>query len=44
MSEKKFWRTTPAVLNSLSAVHFEITNPSPKQQIASCVEDLPFEI
>jgi hypothetical protein len=43
MSAKQFWRTTPALLNVLSAVHADLHNPH-KQKIARTVEEAGINI
>lgn len=41
MSEKRFWRTTPARLNALSVVHTKIAYPqtSSEPKVAGTVEE-----
>lgn len=43
MSEKKFWRTTPARLNALSVVHTKIAYPTTQtdstDKVANTVEE-----
>lgn len=33
MSEKKFWRSTPVILNVLSAVHAEVNSSSSVRKV-----------
>jgi len=33
MSEKKFWRSTPVLLNVLSTVHAEVNSPSSVRKV-----------
>ena len=47
MSDKRFWRTMPTVLNALSDVHVEMnTPPSKSDTVTYCefVDEAPFLI
>ena len=44
MSSKKFWRCTPALLNTLSNVHVELNTQSSKPRIASTLEESGIDI
>ena len=44
MKPKKFWRTTPALLNSLSAIHYELNNPNPEPKVAMTIEEAGIDI
>lgn len=49
MSPRRFWRTTPALFNTLSKVHSDVKNPNGDgkpavEKIAQTVEEIPFLI
>lgn len=46
MSDKRFWRTTPTILNALSDVHTELNSIPDKDEpeVYEYVDELPFLI
>lgn len=47
MSDKRFWRTTPTILNALSDTHAECNMPSSereKTEVYEFVDEAPFLI
>ena len=48
MTDKRFWRTTPTILNALTDIHIEMNNPSDAKKDAPVycefVDEAPFLI